>query len=122
MKILDKEILSEMIQEFISIEESGQRVGGTAVMSNEPIVNVRNYDPTNNLKMFEEETERIVELLHDLNSSIRGGLKSGDVSPGDGQKIVDFQVSRIQLALTNIATTIDAHTGGDDLDMTTPEV
>ena len=120
MKTVNKELLVEMINEFLSMPDKG--LGGSDVISSEPIVSLRNYDPTDNLLSFEEDTERIVQLIHDFTSNVRSGLKSGDVSPQEGQKIVDFQVSRIQRALNYIVDTIDSHTGKDDLDLTTPEV
>jgi len=120
MQKLDRELILEMIQEFISMPDKG--LGGSYVISNEPIVNIRNYDPTDNLLSFEEDTERIVSLIHDLTSNIRSGMKSGDISPAEGQKVIDFQVSRIQKALNYVSDTIKAQLGDDDLDMTTPEV
>tara|TARA_R110001592_G_scaffold345857_1_gene638041 strand:+ start:318 stop:677 length:360 start_codon:yes stop_codon:yes gene_type:complete len=119
MKKLNKELLLEMINEFLSLPDGA---GVDGVISNEPIVSLRNYDPTDNLLTFEDDSERIVELIHDFTSNIRSGLKSGDISPIEGQKIVDFQISRIQRALEYVIETIDAETGEDNLDMTTPEV
>ena len=120
MKTLDKSLLVEMIQEFLSMPDKG--LGGGYVFSNEPVTSIRNYDPTDNLLTFEEDTEQIVGLIHDFTSNIRSGMKSGDITPQEGQKIIDFQVSRIQKALDYVAQTIQAEKGEDDLDMTTPEV
>ena len=114
MKTLTKELLVEMINEFTSL--------GSPVISNEPAAKVRNYDPHNKLVEFDEQSERIISLLHDLTSSIRGGMKSGAISSSDGEKIRDFPLKRISRALEYVSATIDAQIGGDELDMTTPEV
>ena len=120
MQKLDKELLIEMIQEFISMPDKG--LGGSYVISNEPIANIRNYDPTDNLMNFEDDVERIIQLIQDFTSNIRSGMKSGDITPLEGQKVIDFQVSRMQRALNYVSQTIEAEKGEDDLDMTTPEV
>lgn len=114
MKTLNKKLLIEIIDEYLNPD-----VG--TVISNEPVADFRNYDPTNELISFEEETQRIVELLRDFTTSARNGLKAGKVTAEQGQKIVDFQLSRIQRALDYTISTIDAYSG-ESLDMTTPEV
>tara|TARA_R110000796_G_scaffold167549_1_gene284502 strand:- start:3510 stop:3887 length:378 start_codon:yes stop_codon:yes gene_type:complete len=120
MKKLNKELLVEMINEFISMGDTGYN--GAPVISNEPVADVRNYDPDNKLVDFDEQSERIIGLLNDLTKSIRGGMKSGAVSPSDGEKIRDFPLQRIRRALDYVSSTIDAQIGDDNLDMTTPEV
>ena len=119
MKILNKEVLVGIIEEFLSQRGLGGDSG--EVISNEPVADVRNYDPDDKLVNFDEQAERIIGLIHDLTSSVRGGLKSGDVSQIDGEKIKDFPIKRIQRALNYVIATIDAYTG-EELDMTTPEV
>tara|TARA_R110001583_G_scaffold10873_1_gene49839 strand:+ start:2059 stop:2421 length:363 start_codon:yes stop_codon:yes gene_type:complete len=120
VKKLNKELLVEMINEFISMGDVGYN--GSPVISSEPVADVRNYDPNNKLVDFDEQSERIIGLLHDLTKSIRGGMKSGAISPSDGEKVRDFPLKRIQRALDYVSSTIDAQIGDDDLDMTTPEV
>ena len=70
MKKLNKELLVEMINEFISMGDTGYN--GAPVISNEPVADVRNYDPDNKLVDFDEQSERIIGLLNDLTKSIRG--------------------------------------------------
>ena len=120
MKKLNKELLVEMVNEFLSMGDVG--FNGAPVISSEPVADVRNYDPDNKLVDFEEQTERIVGLIHDMTESIRDGMKGGTISPSDGGKIRDFPLKRIRHALDYVAATIDAQIGEDDLDMTTPEV
>ena len=120
MKKLNKELLVEMINEFLTAPQGAVSFG--KVVGDEPVADVRNYDPDNKLVDFDEQSERIIGLIHDMTKSIRGGMKSGEVSSSDGENIRDFPLARIQRALDYVSSSIDAQIGDDNLDMTTPEV
>ena len=116
MKKLNKELLVEMINEYLNDD-------GLDQFSIFPVADFRNFDPADELVTYSQETERIVELIKDFTTSVRNGFKAGDVTLADGEKIKDFQLARIQRALDYLIATIDANTrAGEELDMTTPEV
>ena len=110
MSKLNKELLVEMVNEFLSAPQGGIAFG--RVIGDQPVADVRNYD----------QAERIVGLIHDLTQTIRGGIKSGAISSSDARNVRDFPMKRIQRALDYVSSTIDAEIGDDNLDMTTPEI
>tara|TARA_R110002073_G_scaffold195007_2_gene354099 strand:+ start:244 stop:606 length:363 start_codon:yes stop_codon:yes gene_type:complete len=120
MSKLNKELLVEMVNEFLSAPQGGIAFG--RVIGDQPVADVRNYDPDNKLVDFEDQAERIVGLIHDLTQTIRGGIKSGAISSSDARNVRDFPMKRIQRALDYVSSTIDAEIGDDNLDMTTPEI
>ena len=109
---LTKKLLVEMINEYV------YTVAGDG---NQPVANFRNYEVNDELIMYEESTERIVVLIREFTKMVDEGAKSGDLTNEQLGKIVDFQLKRIQRALSYAVQTIDAHTG-EELDLTTPEV
>ena len=113
---LDKELLVEMVNEYLNDD-------GLDQFSIFPVADFRNFDPTDELVTYSQDTERIVNLIKDFTTSIRNGFKAGDITAIKGEKIKDFQLVRIQRALDYLIATIDANTSaGEELDMTTPEV
>lgn len=119
MKKLSKKLITEMIEEFLSIGDTP--FNGGQVLSSEPVARYGEYDVNNDMVVYEEMAQSIVVRLNDMENAIRTGLTTGEITPETANKIMDFQISRIQRALNSVANVIEAKEGYP-LDMTTPEV
>ena len=108
MSSLNKDLLLSLIRERVYAVTSGNATA--------PVARHGEYDPND-----EEQTERIVGLIHDMTKSIRDGSKHGDLTPQQMAKIVDFQIARIRRSIDYMSEMIDSFEG-EDLDMTTPEI
>jgi len=112
MEKLTKHLLFEMIEEYMSPRYRDR---------DRPMFDVSGNNDADAITPFEDQTQRIVGLIHDLTESVRDGYKSGDLSTIEIEKILDFQLSRIQRTLDYAKSTL-AFESGEDIDMTTPEV
>tara|TARA_R100001443_G_scaffold110678_1_gene122795 strand:- start:225 stop:566 length:342 start_codon:yes stop_codon:yes gene_type:complete len=113
MNNLNKDLLLSLIRERVYAVTSGNATA--------PVAKHGEYDPNDSLINYEEQTERIVGLIHDMTKSIRDGSKHGDLTPQQMAKIVDFQIARIRRSIDYMSEMIDSFEG-EDLDMTTPEI
>ena len=113
MQKLDKKLILSMIKEMVYTAGTGDPFA--------PVADYKSYDPDDVLVNYEEQTERIVGLIHDMTKSMREGVKNGSLTTMQLSKIVDFQISRIKRAAKYADDMVDA-LEGNDLDMTTPEI
>ena len=110
---LNKDLILSLIKEMVYTMGTGN--------ASAPVADYRSYDPDDVRINYEEQTERIVGLIHDMTKSVREGLKNGSLTSGQIAKVVDFQFSRIKKAIEYAEQMSDAYEG-EDLDMTTPEI
>jgi 4-hydroxy-3-methylbut-2-en-1-yl diphosphate synthase IspG/GcpE len=113
MQKLDKNYLLSLIKETVYNVAPGN--------ATVPVAKHGEYDPQDSLINYEEQTERIVSLIHDMTKSIRDGSDHGDLSPHQMAKIKDFQIKRIRRSIEYMDKMIGSFEG-EDLDMTTPEI
>tara|TARA_B100000963_G_C22579961_1_gene650342 strand:+ start:420 stop:761 length:342 start_codon:yes stop_codon:yes gene_type:complete len=113
MQKLNKQYLVSLIKERVYAVTSGNATA--------PLAKYGEYDPDDSLINYEDQTERIVGLIHDMTKSIRDGSKHGDLTPQQMAKIADFQITRIRRSIDYMGEMIDSF-GHEELDMTTPEI
>ena len=71
MEKLTKQLIAEMIDEYMSPRHWDR---------DRPMFDISGDRTNDSLTPFEEETERIIGLIHDLTTSVREGFKGGDLS------------------------------------------